>query len=662
LDDGSFLVQGITNSGPLALIHYKPDGNVDQTFADGVGFITVDADITSLRGVEFCNGEIGIIGSQSGDFSTIDYGKMFFKNGVPDTAFGIDGSLVAPLGSFFSGIIPQADGSLLASTFNSSGAITVLHYTPQGQITQGGPGYTIPNGCDIIAIGSSANNSLLGGVGEDSLVGGSGNETLSSGSGNDTVAPGAGNDSINGGTGTDCADYEKATVAINVNLQSGRESGLGNDTLTSIEDACTGKGADILAGSLRVANDLSSGAGNDTLYGAASGDSIGDTLEGGTGINTYVVATRLDTIIDHGSGSVIRSSVSFDLASPLVSGVNNLVYTGSAGALLKANGAADSIRGGGASDTLVDTLSGHSTLAGGAGSNTYLVNYATDRIIDGGVGSVIESSAVTNLGSNLISGVNNLNYTGGSNRLLGNASSNRIDASRATGSVSIYGGAAADTLIGSDYDDTLVGNGSSSLVGGAGINTYIVNSSKDRIKNTGGGITSIIRSSVGYDLSSTLNGGAGNTTGVNNLTYAANAGAALKGNTKENSIIGGIGKDTIQGWSGAAVSNTANDTLAGGGGADSFIFSATGQTNNAYGNGSGAVALVTDFQGGAAGDKLVLHNFGTGHAGSAGYLTLSGGASILDIYTYQGTDANHLVAHMTLASGTFAWASNASFV
>lgn len=259
-----------------------------------------------------------------------------------------------------------------------------------------------------------------------------------------------------------------------------------------------------------------------------------------------------------------------------------------------------------------------------------------------------------NLGSNLISGVNKLVYTGsGATTLLGNNNANLLDASAASGGVFLNGGLGKDTLLGGSGNDTLVGNGSASLVGGLGSNTYSVSSGTDQIKDLGSG--SVIRSSVGFNLGSSL------VSGVNNLVYTGTGNVSLLGNTAANSITGSSGKDTLQGWAGAASSNTASDTLTGGSGADSFILSAAGQTDNAYGNGSGAVASITDFRGGSGGDKLVLHNFGSDHAGSAGY-SLSGGSGFLDVYSYQGTDANHLVAHMTLASGTFTWAANASFV
>jgi Ca2+-binding RTX toxin-like protein len=72
-----------------------------------------------------------------------------------------------------------------------------------------------------------------------------------------------------------------------------------------------------------------------------------------------------------------------------------------------------------------------------------------------------------------------------------------------------------------------------------------------------GGASSVIRSSVAYDLSSSLNGGLGNAYGVNNLVYTGTSGATLKGNSNSNLITGGTGADTLYAGNGG-------DTLRGG--------------------------------------------------------------------------------------------------
>jgi Ca2+-binding RTX toxin-like protein len=239
--------------------------------------------------------------------------------------------------------------------------------------------------------------------------------------------------------------------------------------------------------------------------------------------------------------------------------------------------------------------------------------------------NTIQSDVITNLASIMVIGVNNLIYTGDAGNLLGNATANRIDASGATGGVSIAGGVGADTLIGGFYDDTLMGNGTSILNGGAGLNTYIVASVTDRINNAGGDAVGVIRSSIGYDLSSSLNGGIGNTGGVNNLNFTGTLGGALKGNANANSITGGVGNDTILGAAGndtlqafgkqgglTQSSNFERDVMTGGAGGDTFVL---GDTNGSFYLDSGWYLVpsspsdaswcgITDFEVGV--DEIIL--------------------------------------------------------
>jgi Ca2+-binding RTX toxin-like protein len=494
---------------------------------------------------------------------------------------------------------------------------------------------------DASLSGNTLANSIVGGSGNDTLSnGGGGTDTLVGGTGANTYIISSARDSI-----TDSGSESIIRSAVGLNLGSSLISGVSNLVYTGTAGAS-------LAGSSN-SDSIVGGSGNDTLSDGGGGS---DTLVGGAGANTYIVTSTNDLVMDSGSGSVIRSTVGFNLGSSLISGVNKLVYTVSAGASLIGSSSSDSIVGGSGNDTLSDGGGGSDTLVGGGGANTYFVSSAMDKITDTGLGSVINTALSSfNLGSSLISGVNNLVYTGsGNTTLFGNSKANILDASAASSGISLSGGAGKDTLLGGSGNDTLIGNGASSLVGGAGANTYVVSSAADSINDTGSG--GVIRSSVGFSLGSSL------VSGVNNLVYTGSGNVSLVGNSSANSITGSAGKDTIQGWFGTAASNTASDTLSGGAGSDSFILSTAGQTNNAYGNGTGAVAKITDFQGGSTGDKLVLHNFGTVHAGSSGYQTLSGGSGVLDVYSYQGTDSNQLVAHLTLASGTFSWSANTSFV
>jgi hypothetical protein len=77
------------------------------------------------------------------------------------------------------------------------------------------------------------------------------------GAGNDRLAGFLGDDSLRGGSGTDWVDYspsfEEGSSGTNLSpvrmdLRRGRASGLGRDTLTSIEGVNGGAGRDVLLG------------------------------------------------------------------------------------------------------------------------------------------------------------------------------------------------------------------------------------------------------------------------------------------------------------------------------------------------------------------------------------------------------------------------------
>lgn len=119
----------------------------------------------------------------------------------------------------------------------------------------------------------------------EDIVSGSGDDTLV-GNGLDNFFDGGfGADSIDGGPGDDLVDYSSRSVAVNVVLNGGPNSGndedgplLARDTLVSIEDALGGDGGDALFGSAGP-NVLLSGAGDDLVQGNGGEDLLG----GGSG-------------------------------------------------------------------------------------------------------------------------------------------------------------------------------------------------------------------------------------------------------------------------------------------------------------------------------------------------------------------------------------------
>jgi Ca2+-binding RTX toxin-like protein len=159
------------------------------------------------------------------------------------------------------------------------------------------------DGNDTI-FGRSGDDMLFGGNGNDWLFGGNGNDSHYGGSGDDWMADGSGNDLFDGGSGNDTVSFEGTTsVSVNLGITSGQNTGLGWDTLISIENVISGSGNDRLTGNA-VANVLTAGAGNDTLNGREGND----VLTGGLGADTFVLNTapgpgNVDRITDFTPGT-----------------------------------------------------------------------------------------------------------------------------------------------------------------------------------------------------------------------------------------------------------------------------------------------------------------------------------------------------------------------
>ena len=183
-------------------------------------------------------------------------------------------------------------------------------------------------GNDLL-IGSNGNDTLLGSFGNDELRGLDGDDVLDGGGGNDTLKGGAGDDSLFGGAGNDKAVFSTSSdVTVNLALFVGvaSSSGLGDDTLSSIENVTTGNGNDLIVGS-DVANIIRAGMGNDsiyaeagadTLYGDGGADELGggegdDILYGGAGAD-YLNGEAGQDIVDGGGGAdVILGGGGIDL-------------------------------------------------------------------------------------------------------------------------------------------------------------------------------------------------------------------------------------------------------------------------------------------------------------------------------------------------------------
>lgn len=353
--------------------------------------------------------------------------------------------------------------------------------------------------------GDSSANRLDGGTGDDLLSGGAGANWIMAGAGNDTLVSGPGDEGLDCDSGTDVVSYATAVSAIrfttvNPHLAKNVTGGGGNDRAFGCENVSGSPYGDTITGS-SGANALSGGGGHDTINGGAGHD----VVSGGEGNDTLYGSTGNDRV------------------------------RGDAGN--------DSLRGNADNDT-VD---------GGTGSDTVSYDYATGRV----TASPSRASG-PGVGSDTMTGIENIIGSAYSDHLSGNSAANVISA-----------GGGNDTLIGSGGGDR--------LLGGSGADVLRGDSGSDRIDGGAGTDRASFTTATGRVTASmtSASGGAGSDrmTRIENLTGSPYA-DRLAGNGLTNLIQGGGGADYLYGANGS-------DRLYGNGGGDRLY----GGAGRDYGNG-----------------------------------------------------------------------------
>ncbi len=542
--------------------------------------VTLDKASTSAQSVLWSLTGSGANAADSADFASAMSGTLNFAIGetskvisvlvVGDTVMEVNEGFVVTLSGLSDGL---AAGTLTA-------AATIVNDDVQTQFAGG-------SGSDILR-GNATDDTLLGLNGADTLYGNAGNDWLDGGAGNDTMY---------GGTGNDTYVVDSSSDIVS------ESQGGGYDTVRTTLQSYT-LGTDIEAliytGSLSfagrgnsLANTITGGSGNDTLDGGTGAD----TLIGGLGNDSFtfdnigdVAVENLNEGTDIVLSSVTVSGLLADDATAAMIGdhVENITLTGSLAINATGNGLANTITGnsannvlsGGGGNDIMDGASGNDTLNGGDGDDT------------------------------------------------------------------LNGGAGNDTLVGGNGDDVLIGGaGNDSFSGGAGTDTVSFSTSTSAItfslavsgqQSTGGaGSDTLV---AGHSIENLI-GGSGND--------------KLTGDSGANRIEGGAGSDTINGGLGA-------DVLVGGAGADYFVF------NTALG--AGNIDRIEGFN--TADDTIQLENNGifsalksTGKLAAAAFFVGTAAADSSDriIYNPQtgalyydpdGTGAAAMVQFATLTNVT----------
>ena len=322
------------------------------------------------------------------------------------------------------------------------------------------------NGNDSL-VGGDGNDLLTGGYGVDSLDGGAGDDYLYAGSGNDTVdggegddtivgGDGTGNDRYLGGTGTDTIKYASSKAGITVNLDTGKASslfrdaaGIGQDTLTGIENVTAGSFGDKLYGNSDD-NSLSGEKGNDLLQGGVGAD----TLDGGDGEDTADYSDKtadVEVTLNDSTDAIVMVG---GFEEDTIKNIEN-ISAGSGDDVLTGDTNANKLSGG-AGDDFLSGSAGKDQLDGGSGIDTADYSDKTNKVEVNLNISNFSNVKVNGIVEDSIRNIENITTGSGDDILKGDLKAN--DFSGGGGDDLINGGLGNDVLTGGSGSDKFIFN------------------------------------------------------------------------------------------------------------------------------------------------------------------------------------------------------------
>ena len=438
---------------------------------------------------------------------------------------------------------------------------------------------------------------VITGSGNDTVWGTSGTNRIETGAGNDTLLSNGGGDTLIGGAGDDYY-YDAYSDDVLIETETG-----GIDTVSPhsavytlpdfIENLAnnTAPGDGVFTGNA-LNNAITGASGNDTLIGLGGNDILDglggyDQLYGGIGDDTYVLRPGYDDtglvveLADEGTDLVVTYLPSYVLPEH----VENLRVGPVAGLnhILTGNQLANIITGGEGGDTLygldgddsLDGSSGNDTIYGGNG-NDALLAYTGANLLYGEAGDDTLYVAVTS---------NNLVLDGGDGydtldlRLSGSYSGQiaNIEQVRFTATIVDL------TLTAQQAATGLASN--ALFFGDTGAGRIVVN------LGTGEQFDGSAYQFAGSIFSFTINGAGGNEVirGSSSFASTLNGGGGadtIYGGAQDDTITGGTGSDTFYGGGGSDRLNAeVGDALVdGGAGFDTLAYSASGTVTGTLAN------------------------------------------------------------------------------
>ena len=527
-------------------------------------------------------------------------------------------------------------------------------------------------GADVL-FGNSDNDLIYGGIGADIMDGGSGNDnlygnnntaadsvgiknTLYGGSGQDVLHGGLTGDILYGDSTSgaragqgDWISYDLVTTGVHVDLTlmsavgwNGTADIASNDTIGGFDNVRGSIQADYIKGTTLFVETIYAGAGNDTIEGLGSADS----LYGEAGADTFVFADVAQMTasgkIDGGS-EIDTVLLSTHTANETLS-VGNMSYieqiqlaTGSSYSYT-ANASSVSILGTSSSDTIIGGIGYSNTIYTGAGDDlvSFVASDLLEDIVDGGLhvsADTLKLTGSTAIADNQFTNVNNfeildLTAYAGTSITLGTSANHAT-----TGIKTVNLSSSSVVLDASGFGNGLTINGSS------GSEDVIVMLGQTIVVNGSSGTADILEfkdAGVISSLSATISGIEQikfSSLGANTITLDA---SALTGSP---TLVGGANSDTFN----YAIGNlTATDKIDGGAGTDTLSFLDAGvidNTDNAMFGGMSNVEVIQLKDSVGVSNTLTM---GTVNA------TINGGNQG-DIYKYALSD---LTSVDTLFAGT----------
>ena len=365
-------------------VDFPSDQFVDLRFATGLFSRLGAATYYGNDGSDY------FYGSPQGDTIYGGAGRDSFQsNDGADQLFGESGDDFLQInnnGDFADG---GADTDRVAIFSNNN--VVVRLDTQQPQEIFAGVMVTIRNvedvytgaGADDIT-GSRFNNELDGGLGLDTLRGGLGDDTYilrdvtEFDLGNGVMVryfdfveeiPGAGTDTV-----VVTAGKGRNSYTLGSNLENLEADSTSNDDTGYV---LTGNTLDNRITGDRGADTLNGGDGDDTLFGFYGADS----LVGGVGDDVYMIADPQAKIVEKSEAGIdrVETYVSFSLAGQFVENLTLLSWGGAS------SGTGNSLKNhiiGNEFANRLDGAQGDDTLQGGFGDDIYVVDKATDKVIE----------------------------------------------------------------------------------------------------------------------------------------------------------------------------------------------------------------------------------------------------------------------------------------